>query len=383
VHNTVAIVGSHPKTRLDFDFTRTDCDIWVFNEALSNPKETWCPRADAVFQMHVPTIWRNPKNRNDPAHADWLRTQTETPVYMQEQYEDVPMSRRYPIEAVCAGVNFNKRYFTSSVAYALALASYCEYSRVELYGVEMETDTEYRYQRDGVTFWIGVCLGKGKEVIAHCGMFESPLYGYEGDVRLSYSVFTDSIAEITAKLPAIEQKYNERRKATAELIKQFGATGRDGEKIVKAVQEQLGAGIEYGTLDGAKQENERYLKKADTMIQANGDFVFSRQEFETAKQALQKKQIELMTKTNVLAGQTETAFRACEKVTNLFKRRRRVSGFVVKLDEYIKSTVTTSMIIGALNENQKFLNRLDLLIRAAGGAKSEAVLMEALNESRA
>lgn len=377
---TVAIVGSHPKTRTEFDFSRTDCDVWVFNEALSNPVEAWCPRADAVFQMHVETIWKNPNNRNDKNHAAWLATQTETPVYMQEKYPDVPMAVRYPIEDVSAGVNFNKRYFTSSVAYALALASHLPYKRVELYGVEMETDTEYRYQRDGVTFWIGVCLGRGKEVVANCSMFEAPLYGYEGDMRIDRAEFASVIADAAIKMPEIRSRYDEKRLAVAEQIKQFAATGKGGEFIVKAVQEQLGEGIQFGMADGAKQECERYLKKADAMIEKTGDFIFSRQEFDSAKQALQKKQVELMTKSNVLAGQTEAKYHDAEKATNLQRRRKRVDEFIQVLDEYVKTTITTAMIVGALNINEKFIRRLDELIKAAGGVRSERVLLEAYED---
>jgi hypothetical protein len=66
---TVAIVGSHPRTRQEFDFNRKYCDIWAFNEAVS---QGWCTKADAVFQMHAPVIWKNPGNRNDPKHFEWL-----------------------------------------------------------------------------------------------------------------------------------------------------------------------------------------------------------------------------------------------------------------------------------------------------------------------
>lgn len=373
----VAIVGSHPKTRLDYDFTRTDCDVWVFNEALSSPSETWCPHADAVFQMHVPTIWKNPNNRNDKNHYTWLNTQTVTPVYMQEKYPDVPMSVRYPLNEIFADLKFNKRYITSSVAYALALAAHLRYKKIEVYGVEMETDTEYRHQRDGVTFWLGVALGRGIEVEAHCGMFEAPLYGYDGDMRLDRSVFVDAIADAEKKMPEVQKTYEEKKQATAEAIRNFASTGREGEQIVKMVQIQLGDGIQYGMLDGTKQECERYLKKADAMIEKTGEFLFSRQEFDSARQALQKKQIELMTKTNVLAGQTETMFKQAEKVKNLARRRKRVDDFVRKLDEYIKATITTAMIVGAVQKNEELLRQMDGLLKAAGGAKSEAVLLEA------
>jgi hypothetical protein len=375
--DTVAIVGSHPKTRTEFDFTRTDCDIWVFNEALSNPSETWCPRADAVFQMHAPVIWKNPKNRNHAGHYDWLKTQTETVVYMQDKYDDVPKSVRFPLEDVFQGLHFNKRYITSSVAYALALAASMNYKKIELYGVEMETDTEYRYQRDGVALWVGVALGRGIEVELHCGMLSAPLYGYEGDVKIDYKLFTDKIEEVNAKQPDIEAQYNEKMKATSEKIKHFMETGKDGGEIVKAVQEQLHHGIQFGQLDGVRQENERYKDKADTMIAASGEFIFSRQEFEAARQALNKKQVELMQKSNVLAGQVDAAFKRAEKVKNKQRRKKVMTDFIKMMDAYIKTTITTAMIVGAIEENTRLLNILDEKIKAAGGSKSEEVMLEA------
>lgn len=368
---------------MEFDFGRTDCDVWVFNEALSNQNEVWCPRADAVFQMHVETIWRNPNNRNDKGHADWLKTQRDTVVYMQEMYIDVPMSRKYPLEEVLSGLHINKRYITSSVAYALALASHLGYKRIELYGVEMETDTEYRYQRDGVTFWVGVAVGRGIEVELHCGMMESPLYGYEGDMKMDYSVFTDAIKDAETRLPEIQKEYAAKQERTAALIRQYTETGKDeGNQIVKLVQEQLGVGIQYGTLDGQKQEAERYQKKADAMIAKTNEFIFSRQEFDQARQALQKKQAELMTKSNVLAGQVETLYREVGKTSNLNRRRKRADDFVKTLDEYIKATITVAMLVGGLQENQRYIGIMDGLIKAAGGTKSEAVLLEAYENRR-
>ena len=84
--HTLAIIGSHPRTREEFDFSRTDADIWMFNEAISGKGNVWAKRADVIFQLHIPAIWKNPKNRNDPGHFDWLKSQYEIPVYMQEDY---------------------------------------------------------------------------------------------------------------------------------------------------------------------------------------------------------------------------------------------------------------------------------------------------------
>jgi len=77
-HDTLVILGSHPGTRQDFDWGRVkDVDVWAFNEAVSRGE--WVQFASAVFQMHIPAIWRNPTNRNDNKHADWLAGATPRP----------------------------------------------------------------------------------------------------------------------------------------------------------------------------------------------------------------------------------------------------------------------------------------------------------------
>ena len=92
---TVTILGSHPRTRNDFDFNRTDCDVWIFNEAVSNGT---FPRADVVFQMHAEEIWRNPENRNDKGHLAWLQSGNTPTIYMQEKFPEVPKSEKFPID---------------------------------------------------------------------------------------------------------------------------------------------------------------------------------------------------------------------------------------------------------------------------------------------
>src|SRR5688500_3302918 len=117
MRETVAIIGSHPRTREAFDFNRTDADIWLFNEAISNPENRkWAKRADMIWQMHVPAIWRNPTNRNDPHHYEWLQKQDECDVMMQDEYPDVPRSMRYPLEDIRKMLRGNGAHFlTSSV----------------------------------------------------------------------------------------------------------------------------------------------------------------------------------------------------------------------------------------------------------------------------
>jgi hypothetical protein len=70
------------------------------------------------------------------------------------------------------------------------------------------------------------------------------------------------------------------------------------------------------------------------------------------------------------------------KTKNETRRRKRADEFVKVLDEYVRVTISTAMIVGGLQENQKYLNKLDNLIKAAGGEKSEAVMLEAAHADR-
>jgi hypothetical protein len=381
---TVAIVGSHPRTRAEFDFSRTDCDIWLFNEAISNPvNRIWAKRADAIFQMHEPAIWRNPANRNDPHHYEWLKTQTETAVYMQEQYDDIPASRRYPLEDIVA--RFGVRYFTSSVAYALALACHLGYERMELYGVEMETNTEYQYQRDGVTLWLGVAHGLGMVVDAHISMLDQPLYGYEGEVVFPYSKFVDRIAELQPEIEQASAEYNGAAMDIKKAVEMFvNDASSDNEQLVQNNIARLATlGSKLGSLDGAKQENERYKKKADQMREASGgEFLFSRQEFEASAKNLSDKASEMW--NNVVATDTKLGIiskNIRQAAKGSPKRQKFGEIFLQEIKTYLQASNQTYVYRGAAGENFAIMSWMDKHIRAAGGSKSEAVLLESLRSN--
>lgn len=376
MNKTLAIIGSHPRTREEFDFSRADCDIWVFNEAVSGGLD-WAQKATAVFQMHEEVIWRNPGNRNDPNHIKWLQKQTAIPVYMQQQFEDVPASVKYPLDEIID--RFKVRHFTSSVAYAMALAAHTgQYNRVEIYGVEMETNTEYQYQRDGVTLWIGVLLGLGIEVDAHIGMFNQPLYGYEGEVVIPYETFEKRIEELTPHILLRDQEYKQASKETEKLVDALLESDTTVE-IHLALQKQLDCSQKLGLLIGAKSENLRYKKKADLMIENSETFLFSRQEFESSAKKLADQAGEAQVDVNVLSGKGTLVERQVQNAAKGSPKRKKVMAeYKDIMAQYLEAHGRAMMYTGAAKENYAYMERLDKSIRAAGGSKSEAVLLEHL-----
>jgi hypothetical protein len=390
--STVAIIGSHPRTREDFDFSRTDCDIWLFNEALSG-NNPWAKRADMIFQMHVPAIWRNPTNRNDPHHYDWLKSQDSCAVMMQDIYEDVPRSVRYPLTDVAQmlGVTADElaqvdHFISSSVSQAIAYAVLKGYQRIEVYGVAMETNTEYQFQREGVAFWMGFAKGRGIEFDFVDPTFRDvPLYGYNGTVSVEYDKFDSRIEELQLHVPETSAQYQASVMEVKKALEQFVDDGtKDRENALHACAEKVFQTCsQLGLLDGAIQENQKYKAKADAMkAAAGGEFVFSRQEFEAGVKGLGDKAKEWEVKYIAFGtelGIIQNNIRLSPKGSP--KRERFAVEFLRKYREYLEAVNRMNLYRGAAQENYNYMMYLDKHIRAAGGSKSEEVLLESLRSS--
>lgn len=377
--DTVAIIGSHPGRRDEYDFERDDCDVWVFNEAVKTETNSGFAPADkvsAVFQLHKPVIWKNPNNRNDKNHFEFLQN-TDIPVFMIEEYEEVPSSVKYPLDEIREKIG--DKLLTSSVAEGLALAAYLGYKRVEIYGVEMETNTEWSTQRPGVCFWAGYLRGMGVEVDEHWNIYNTPVYGFEGDIILPYHLFADKIEELTPDCDRLKGLYEKQHKIVSKALEQCVLTGsmEEGKRFSDNIITLVQMGQEFGRLDGMRQENERYKKKADAMIEATGSHIFSRQEFEGSLIAHGKGAQESSNSAQVNGGKFEALFNNMIKTSSKKNRARRMVKAAPVLEEYVKASVRAAMYTGAAETNRALMHELDKLINAAGGAKSEAVMLEA------
>ena len=229
-------MGTHSKSVKLFDWSRTDCEIWLFNEAPRAKDESGklkYPKCDAFFQMHHEAIWRNPKNRSDAKHYNWLVSGKTPPVYMQEAYPEIPQAIRYPIEEVLSlvsnagivvdGKQKEFKYFSSSPDFAIALAAYfCKkqkrYEKIEIWGIELETYSEYAYQRMGFGFWIGYLTALGIPLKINGKAFDEPMYGYEGDVIISSEKIEKRIDELTELVGKEREEYQIKAK---EFLKNF------------------------------------------------------------------------------------------------------------------------------------------------------------------
>lgn len=375
--STVAIIGSNTKTIGRFDWDRDDVDVWVFNEAT---KSTWCKRADAVFQMHKPVVWRSSANRNDPKHYEWLKSTT-TPVYMLEQYEDVKASVKFPLDEILADIYGSQQqipYFTSSVAYALGLAIYKRYKRIEVYGVEMETGTEYAYQRTGVAFLVGIAVGRGIEVAFHSDtFFNMPLYGYEGDVKIDKSRFEERVKETGGLIEYSRQKLLDARALVEMVVNAYVADKAKGLPDIDNLIARVGQTAQsFGLMDGTMQQDQYYLDKCLTMEKETGSYLIVMQEYESNAQIAESNYQQAMLKVYDVAKYMKHARDKLLGAGGKYDRKVAGDEFMQVLDKYQKVSTEVGMATGIGMENKQWMTVLKDIITAAGGVKAQEIMME-------
>jgi len=175
---SVALYCYAPKTR-DLVHNSEADEIWSVNWVWQYDP----PRVDRLLDLH-PRWHLNARGDEMEDHWAWLQEPHDFPIYMIEDYPEIPASVLYPIDEVIA--NVGRPYFTSTVSYMLGLALLEEFDRIELYGIEMASGTEYAYQKAGTEYLIGLAQGRGVDVYIpdNSNLLNSALYGYDGGFQM-------------------------------------------------------------------------------------------------------------------------------------------------------------------------------------------------------
>jgi hypothetical protein len=117
---------------------------WIIWSLLGNHDRI--ERADQWFEMHHPQYLRD---IGCAKQADLLAS-----------VENCVTLANYPLEDVAALAD----YFTCSIAYMIALAIVRGATHIGLYGVNLNHESEYAYERPCVEFWLGMAAGQGVKV---------------------------------------------------------------------------------------------------------------------------------------------------------------------------------------------------------------------------
>jgi hypothetical protein len=135
---------------------------------------------DWYFDLHRPECFRTEGKQWNTKFYTWLQ-RLQVPIFMQEEWPEIPMAVRYPIERILQEF---RAYFTNHCSYMIALAMTEGVETVGLFGCQYGADSEYSTQRGSLEYWLGRFEQAGGQVILpvkHNTVlgFPSKLYGYE------------------------------------------------------------------------------------------------------------------------------------------------------------------------------------------------------------
>lgn len=270
----VALVGFCQGSRDLAPYLDGTFEIWGLNKGY-----IFQPCASRWFEMHGPGIYKWPIRRPH-RHMDFLKA-FPGPVYMHEADPEIPNSVAFPLADVAKSLGPNvfrlqqdnslqpmtaNPYISSSIAWQIALAIHERFDEIHLYGIDLNTGSEYAWQKPGVEFLLGLAAGRGIKVVVpeECALLKGKLYGRgfmkpEGE-KLTKSQFEIRLDEIRQRRQAVFAEYYQLAGAKVELeniINQM-PPGIDAEKMTDRYK-QVSAGLdqkqaELHQLNGMEKE---------------------------------------------------------------------------------------------------------------------------------
>jgi hypothetical protein len=248
----VAIMGFATSSRSMAPFDDPSYEIWTLNQLYRH-----VPRATRHFDIH--RNW-DEDNVEGTDHEGWLR-ECGIPVYMADKVDSLPTTISYPVEQIID--EFGIDYFTSTVAFEVALAMREGFKEIALYGIDLIVGTEYSEQKACLEFWLGMAHAKGVNVVipsTSALLKHSHRYGYQKEPDYGPLKMT----EMAQRLEVLS---TERNKKMAMINALDGALAEDErwyvrkmtdvtpEERIKNLMEQRGNTVAtLATIDGAIQE---------------------------------------------------------------------------------------------------------------------------------
>lgn len=148
----VAILGT-TLHRTQAPFADETWEIWGIN----NPD---LPRWSRWSELHNPNLIKT----QFTSLWEWLRkSDGSKPIYMRDANSEVQGSVKFPRDQLVQ--EFGRRFFTSSVAWLMALAIYEGATDIGIYGVDMACDTEYAHQKPGCLHFMQVAEDRGINLV--------------------------------------------------------------------------------------------------------------------------------------------------------------------------------------------------------------------------
>lgn len=132
---------------------------------------------DWYFDLHRPECFKTEHKSWNKQYYSWLKA-LQTPIFMQEDYPEIPMAVRFPKERIFGEF---RPYFSNHCAYMIALAMTEGVTHIGLFGCQY-AGVERGVQRDSLTYWLGRFEQSGGHLVIpprFNTLLSQPLYGYE------------------------------------------------------------------------------------------------------------------------------------------------------------------------------------------------------------
>ncbi len=205
----IAVLGSAVSSVGLAPFNEPDWEIWG-----CSPANKALPRCDVWFELHNPTL----KIRE--GLTEWLNWLKEQPiVYMQKAYPGYKGSREYPLQQILQ--KWGPFWWTSQLAYMLALAIEQKPTHIGLFGVDMAANSEYNQQRLGCQYFIQYIVRESPiELVVppESDILEAaPLYGYCESSR-QFRKYIARKEELTRRITGLDAEVNQKSAEKAHLV---------------------------------------------------------------------------------------------------------------------------------------------------------------------
>lgn len=132
------------------------------------------PRSESWVELHR---YEPGQTWFSPEYCQFLASYP-GPVWMSEKLPQIPNSVELPLVDLIT--KYSPYFFTSSLAYMMAMAIECGFKRIGLFGVDMAAASEYKDQRLGCQYFALIAKSRGIEVGVppESDLFRpAPLYG--------------------------------------------------------------------------------------------------------------------------------------------------------------------------------------------------------------
>lgn len=204
----IAVLGSAASSVGLAPYNEDDWEIWG-----CSPANRDLPRCDVWFELH------NIEVKIREGLGDWIEWLKKQPlVYLQRPLPDFPNGKMYPLKEMVA--KYGRYWWTSQIAYMIALAIEQKPEVIGVYGVDMAANSEYNQQRLACQFFLEQAAMRGITVVVppESDLLEPPpLYGYCESSRRWRKMNARRI-ELQGRIDDLIRRENAALKEKAHLI---------------------------------------------------------------------------------------------------------------------------------------------------------------------